>query len=57
MADVFTGDYVKTETGFKRVESLQLCGNEFIVVFTDGTVMLHDDVTIDNLFLESEVNL
>jgi hypothetical protein len=56
MVTVYVGDYIKNETGFfKRVESIQLCCDEYIIVFSDGSIMLLDDVTMDNLFLESEV--
>lgn len=56
--DFYIGDYIKTEAGFMRVSDVcEDCFGEMIVIFIDGSVMSLADVTIDNLFLESEVNL
>jgi hypothetical protein len=56
--EVYVGDYIKTEAGFLRVSDVcEDCFGEMIVVFGDSTTMNVSEITIDMLYLESEVNV
>jgi hypothetical protein len=55
---VYTGEYIKTDAGFMRVcDVCEDCFGEMIVVFGDSTTMNVDEITLDMLYLESEVNV